>query len=41
MIRATNTAVAFSLPVISAVIALCCYIGLGNELNPAKVFTAM
>ncbi|KAL7411550.1 ABC protein [Mrakia frigida] len=41
MIRATNTAVAFSLPVISAVIALCCYIGLGNELDPAKVFTAI
>lgn len=27
MIRAMNTAVAFSLPVMSAVIAFCCYIG--------------
>jgi ATP-binding cassette subfamily C (CFTR/MRP) protein 1 len=27
MIRAGNTAVAFSLPVMSAVIAFCCYIG--------------
>ena len=41
MIRASNTAVAFSLPVLSAVISLCVYIGLGNPLNPAKIFTAM
>ena len=27
MIRAMNTAAAFSLPVMSAVIAFCCYIG--------------
>jgi hypothetical protein len=41
MIRASNTAVAFSLPVLSAVISLCVYIGIGNDLNPAKIFTAM
>lgn len=40
IIRATNTAVAFSLPVLSAVVAFVCYVGVGNELAPAKIFTA-
>jgi hypothetical protein len=41
MVRALNTAVAFSLPVLSAVISLCCYVGTGNSLDPALIFTAL
>lgn len=41
MVRALNTAVAFSLPALSAVISFCCYIGIGHTLDPARIFTAL
>ncbi len=41
LIRSASNAVAFSLPVIAAVLAFITYSLLGNALNPASIFTSL
>ncbi|UZJ51666.1 hypothetical protein CBS101457_000986 [Exobasidium rhododendri] len=41
IIRSFNTALAFSIPVIAAVVAFIVYYQLENNLNPARLFTAL
>ncbi|KAL7417822.1 ABC protein [Mrakia frigida] len=41
IIRAANQAIAMSLPTLAAVVSFIAYVGSGNELDPAKIFTAL
>lgn len=39
--RSLNTAVSFTVPTLAAVVSLICYAGVGNDLRPDLVFTAL
>lgn len=41
IVRSLNNAIAFSLPVICAVVSFIVYNAIGNGLNPARIFTAL
>lgn len=41
LIKAANQSIAMSLPTLAAVVSFLCYAGIGNDLNPAAVFTAL
>lgn len=41
LIKAFNQSLALSLPTLAAVVSFICYAGLGNGINPARIFTSL
>lgn len=41
LIKAFNQSLALSLPTLAAVVSFICFAGVGNNINPAKIFTAL